>query len=169
MLKLPDDRIILFKSFLDLSIEEQQLFMKNLELVNGYRNNLEESLMQWKEKIFGKPEEYLEAGGSEISDFTWERATRLLWKIMKQLWAGLFEIPNPLILASPDGSIDLEWNQEDFDLLINIPMNEKEMISAYGKVKSTREDLPEQELEVILTDSLMDQVIIEWLKQTKQK
>lgn len=55
-----------------------------------------------------------------------------LWQVM--LDNNLKEIPVPDILPGPNGTIDILWETDKFDLLINISNGEKPDIDYYGRM-----------------------------------
>jgi len=53
---------------------------------------------------------------------TWNRATGFLRNHARALWETLGEVMRPPeILPGPDRSIDIHWDRDDYEILINIP------------------------------------------------
>ena len=72
-------------------------------------------------------------GASPYSEETWARATKFLashadWALQRD---GVL-IPAPAVLPGPDGSIDLHWKTQDYELLVNIPASVEEPGNFYG-------------------------------------
>lgn len=65
------------------------------------------------------------------------------------------------ILPGPDQSIDLLWKTKDFQLLINIPNNPKELVSYYG------DDYGDNTMEGTSEFNKLGEVIKYWVKKYK--
>lgn len=87
------------------------------------------------------------------------RVRKLLENIFQTLWDNLIDAPFPLIQPVPDGSIDINWETDIFELLINIPSNPSELINFYGE----KINHPEDEIEVRINYDLVSQYVIPWL------
>jgi hypothetical protein len=64
---------------------------------------------------------------------TWEHAVEFIRNCARHLWETdhvIIDIPD--IQPGPHGSIDIHWETEDYELLLNIPMNKRENITYYG-------------------------------------
>ncbi len=73
------------------------------------------------------------AGSESIREETWQRAVEFLRRQAELIRQRLeIEIDAPDILPGPDASIDLHWDREDFELLVNIPADPKQMAGFYG-------------------------------------
>ncbi len=66
-------------------------------------------------------------------------------------------IPFPNILPAPDGSIDLNWDSENINLLINVPADPSQVVSFYG------EDHNKKELEGSIELQMVSSILISWL------
>ncbi len=74
-----------------------------------------------------------EPEGELYSEEVWQRAVRFLSEHAMAIWrkqGHVIEAPN--VLAGPDGSIDLHWENPRFELLINIPVDPNESAGFYG-------------------------------------
>ena len=68
--------------------------------------------------------------------FTIERAKEFLKNFIldyHELYGEL--LPKPFIVPGIDGDIDLEWDNDDFYLLLSVPKKENDLIGAYGEIK----------------------------------
>lgn len=71
--------------------------------------------------------------GAPYSRAVWEKATRFLSLHARWLWETYsVRIDAPQIGPAPDGSIDLHWKGDPYELLVNIPANPAEPASFYG-------------------------------------
>ena len=73
----------------------------------------------------------------------------------------MFEVPLPRIQPVPDGSIDLNWKTEPFELLINIPPKKDEIICVYGEHIGHPEDLLDHMGKINAISSILNK----WLKK----
>ncbi|MBI2263173.1 hypothetical protein HY373_02390 [Candidatus Berkelbacteria bacterium] len=72
-------------------------------------------------------------GGKSISKDTWLRAISLLSSIAWKIWQEQnIQIAVPDIAPVPDGSVDLDWKPENYELLINIPADPQKPPTYYG-------------------------------------
>lgn len=62
-----------------------------------------------------------DAGSPRFEEATWVRATTFLERHARLLLKRGISLPVPKILPGPNGSIDLHWDTEKRELLINIP------------------------------------------------
>jgi hypothetical protein len=69
----------------------------------------------------------------------------------------MLSAPLPNILPAPDGSIDLNWDTDNINLLINIPRDPEVPVSFYG------EHNQKKEIEGSIELSLVDSILIPWL------
>lgn len=44
-------------------------------------------------------------------------------------------LPKPFIVPGIDGDIDLEWDNDNFYLLLSVPKKENDLIGAYGEIR----------------------------------
>jgi hypothetical protein len=68
-----------------------------------------------------------------LEESTWRRATNFLRTLAKSIWdlrGGVVAAPE--IVPVPDGSIDLHWKSENYELLVNIPRDEVGKAQFYG-------------------------------------
>jgi hypothetical protein len=76
------------------------------------------------------PEDWDDAGALPISVQRWEHATKLLQNTAVKIGPVL---PVPHINPCANGSIDLYWNNPDFNLLINVPADANASGDFYGE------------------------------------
>lgn len=114
-----------------------------------------------KEYILSLPDNW-DGYGADIIDYdSLERAINLLQRLLKNLWKEMFEVPLPRIQPVPDGSIDLNWKTEKFELLINIPSINDNTVCAYGEHIGHPEDLLDHKGKI---DGI-DLILNTWLKK----
>lgn len=72
-------------------------------------------------------------GEKKITRGTWDRATKLLKDVQKEFNSKLSgkNFPECNILPCADGSLEIEWIHEDFEMYLNL--SEKGEIDAYGE------------------------------------
>jgi hypothetical protein len=88
-------------------------------------------------KILSLKDDWDTEGSPGYSEKIWKRATNfLLGHARKLMERYAVRIPAPSILPGPDGSIDLHWKTQDYELLVNIPANNSEQASFYGDDKN---------------------------------
>lgn len=64
---------------------------------------------------------------------TWERARVFLLGTAAAFGKATGSVlPMPVVASGPDGSADLHWEREEYELLVNIPANPDESASFYG-------------------------------------
>ena len=122
---------------------------------------LDEKLREYCENIVGLPDNWDEEGSKAITIESWNHTTALLRKILYDLWYNGFDVSIPLVLPNTDGSFDIVWETEEFQLLLTIPANIKELVHIYGE----KSGQPEYELEVRINYELVQGVIVEWMKK----
>jgi hypothetical protein len=92
-----------------------------------------EQTIQKSRSILDLEDDWDDQGSVRCSPPAWEKATRFL---RKQALAGLEKngvaIPVPRIGPGPDGSIDLHWKTQSFELLVNVQGDDGERASFYG-------------------------------------
>jgi len=71
-------------------------------------------------------------------------------------------VPIPAILPGPDGSIDLHWKTEKYELLINIPGDLNAPASFYGDNYSTLK------LEGTFDLKQLNFILIDWLRTNNE-
>jgi len=95
--------------------------------------------------------------GEEIAftEQTWSRAVILLMRMSKMLLDEHGRaIDAPRILPGPHGSIDIHWDTENYELLLNVPVDATEQVTFYGdnreksKIKGSFD--PDKEIETAL-------------------
>ncbi|MFL6199729.1 MAG: hypothetical protein ACJ76J_11160 [Thermoanaerobaculia bacterium] len=83
--------------------------------------------------ILDLPPDWDDAGSPQIQRETWTRAVVFLLFHAAILWTrSEAMMPNPRILAGPDGSVDLHWKTRRRELLINVPSDPAQTLAYYG-------------------------------------
>lgn len=72
------------------------------------------------------------AGAQAYRHETWMRAVRFLRANASEAASRLLEFATPRILEGPSGSIDLHWQMDDFEILVNVPEDSNEPIRFFG-------------------------------------
>ena len=68
-------------------------------------------------------------------------------------------LPKPFVAPGIEGDIDLEWDNEEFYLLLSIPGNGNDLAGAYGKSKNDN-----LEIKIDFDDRISNKELILWLK-----
>jgi len=126
-----------------------------------YLIRLDEKLSEYCENVVGLPENWNGEGSKAITILSWNHTTALLRKILYELWYNEFDVSIPLVLPNTDGSFDIDWEAEEFKLLLNVPADIKKLVHIYGE----KSGQPEYELEVRINYELVQGVIVEWMKK----
>lgn len=99
-------------------------------------------------------------GASGYLKETLTRATDFLIKQWRRLWESeRRNLPPPRIGPGPDGSIDLHWKGDGYELLVNIPRDGGTPASFYG------DDHGSLYIEGTLDTSTYNQGLLTWLSQ----
>lgn len=80
-----------------------------------------------KQKILNLPNNWDEEGAKRYKEETLDRVVDFIRKLSYLLWKEtqkLIHVPN--ISPVPDGSIDIHWKNDNYDLLVNIPEDNSE-------------------------------------------
>lgn len=74
-----------------------------------------------------------ELGEIGYAEETWLRAVEFLRKYSERLWNSAEHVLDaPKILPGPDGSIDIHWDEPNYEILINIPADPTVEAGFYG-------------------------------------
>jgi hypothetical protein len=122
---------------------------------------LNSSFEKYRSYIMNLPDNWDGNGAPSFTENTFERASFLLKNILNKLWNNMDEIPIPLIQPVPDGSIDINWETDKFELLINISPETNKQVNVYGE----KIDSPEDEIEMYIPYDLAELGVIQWLKK----
>ena len=76
-----------------------------------------EKIARSKDHILSLTDNWDEEGSKGYKEETFNQAMSFLRSISKNTWDVGIIIPNPDILPSQDGSIDLHWKNDKFELL----------------------------------------------------
>jgi len=121
---------------------------------------LEKLLKERTEFILNLPKNWDDNDADTFTAETLERTCQLLKTIFEELWNHMLDVPFPLISPLPDGSIDINWETESFELLINISSAQNgDLINLYGE----RMNHPEDEIDLRINYEMVAQSIIPWL------
>ena len=135
--------------------------IKNLFLsVKASREKMLEDLLEKRVSyILNLSKNWDDNGAENFKKHTLERVSNLLKKVFQDLWNQMIDAPFPLISPVPDGSVDINWETDIFELLINIPAKENLLVNLYGE----RINHPEDEVEVRINYDMVAQYVIPWL------
>lgn len=98
--------------------------------------NIEEALASAKVCLLELQQDWDGEGSPGYSEETWDRMSKFLLEHSNQLaGANGVKTPIPKILPGPNGSIDLLWKSDDYELLLNIPADSQSLASFYGDDK----------------------------------
>jgi len=143
------------------SIETNLREIKNLFLsVKATKERMLEELLDKRiSHILNLPDNWDDNGAEKFRKETLEHASNLLKNIFQDLWNQMIDAPFPLISPVPDGSVDINWETETFELLINVPARDNLLVNLYGE----RINHPEDEVEVRINYDMAAQYVIPWL------
>lgn len=122
---------------------------------------LDKKLREYSEGIVGLGDNWDGKGTKAITIESWNDATALLREILYDLWYNGFNVSIPLVLPNTDGNFDINWETEEFELIITLPSKRNELVHIYGE----RSGRSEYELEVRINFELAKGVIAEWMKK----
>jgi hypothetical protein len=78
-------------------------------------------------------DEAADGGVAPVNERTWTRATHFLLRYAKWVWDTHRKVIDaPDLTPGPAGSLDLHWDRPDYELLVNIPVDEHAMAGFYG-------------------------------------
>ncbi len=120
---------------------------------------LDKMLDEREKQILSLRSNWDDNGAEPFTEDTLKRVRMILKEIFRGLWKEMMDIPLPLVQQVPDGSIDINWETEVFELLINIPSSLNELVNFYGE----KLDHPEDEIEVRINFNLATKYLIPWL------
>lgn len=164
--KLPDD--ITLNEILKIIRDEWQFSKykkKSDKIINdksilSLKSKFESDIEKFHEGIISLKENWNKEGAKEFDDELWNKSSELLREILFYLWENNITVPIPAILPCSDGSLDINWETEKFELLVNIPPDHQELVSIYGEKLGHKGD----EIEVRIKFDLIKPVIVEWLR-----
>lgn len=97
------------------------------------RDELLERVIQASRQILDLPDNWDDEGALHYEAATWRRAIEFLRAHAREARTSFAAtLPEPRILPGPNGSIDLHWSLERFDLLINFPADPALPAGFYG-------------------------------------
>ncbi len=116
------------KQWAEYSQEEISAEHYKSNLVKGLENEIERA-----REMLDLEEDWDGEGSPAYSQDTFELAVSFLTAHSKHLWdSACLHPPVPRIAPGPNGSIDLHWKREAWELLVNIPANVTDMAVFYG-------------------------------------
>lgn len=99
-------------------------------------------------------------GSPGFSEQIWGRAADFVRQYASHLKLNYgLAVPAPDILPGPNGSIDIHWEKDSFELLVNIPADPGERAEFYG------DDYGSIYIKGNLDPSRVNQGLIEWLQK----
>ena len=118
-----------------------------------------EEAIELSRGILDMPEDWDGEGPPAYSEATWQRATSFVRNYAQRLWAEhAVRIPAPQVLPGPDASIDVHWEEESFELLVNIPADDCQRAEFYG------DDYGAVCIKGNLDPAVLNRGLIEWLQ-----
>jgi len=107
-------------------IRTQQNFIQSLQTINVYF----EELLQ---KISSSQDEWDKLGFKAINQNQLNKVMTFVNDILYKIWDFKIELEIPEILPCTDGSININFEMTKYNLLINFPSEEDELLDYYGK------------------------------------
>ena len=119
---------------------------------------IKEALASASASLLGLQQDWDGEGSPGYSEETCDRMSKFLLNHSKQLAAACgIEALIPKILPGPNGSIDLLWKSDDYELLLNIPADLQSPASFYG------DDQGSLCIKGTLDPDKINQGILQWL------
>lgn len=101
-------------------------------------------------------------GSPGYSKTTWDRMRKFLLSHAQAMRNHLgISIPVPQILPGPDGSIDMLWKRDEYELLVNIPSDPNRFANFYG------DDRDKTSVKGSIDPAKTNQGILSWLMTHK--
>lgn len=135
----------------DLPDSEKQKIIDNLNL----------ALKNFKEDTINLQDNWDGQESKGFSEELWQRVIDFLLIVYIKLYKEELKVPFPLVLPNTDGSLDIDWETESFELLINFSPDPEELVHMYGEKIGN----PKHELDVRINRELAGLVVSEWLKK----
>jgi len=124
------------------------------------RKELIKTFEEKRNYILNLPDNWDGYGAQPFNEGTLNRAYSLIENILSHFWF-IIGISIPLIQPVADSSIDINWETDKFELLINISSESNKQVNLYGEKLNS----PEEEIEMSIPYDLVETVIIQWLKK----
>lgn len=125
------------------------------------QKNLEDILNESISYIRNLPQDWDDDNAPKFKEETIRRTSELVREICHQIWEAEIEIPPPKIQHTSNGSIDINWESEKFELLINIPDDIDKSVNFFGEHLGH----PEDDIANRMNYVLVLEMIISWLKK----
>jgi len=142
-----EDLSVLKTAFICIKMDKKEELIHLFEKYRGY--------------ILELPENWDGYGAPSFNNEILKRVSNLLEKVFQSLWNEMIEISLPLIQPVPDGSVDINWETDKFELLVNIPSEDNKLVNIYGE----KIGFPLEEIENRSNYELAILVITHWLKR----
>lgn len=92
----------------------------------------------------------------------WDRIENFLRTLLSRYLQEFGELPYPnIFLDSSDGSYDVHWNTEQFELLLCIPADLNSLVHISGEKYGS----PQFEIEARINFEFITEWILDWLKK----
>lgn len=128
----------------------------------GYPFELETAIEESR-KLLSLEKDWDGEGSPPVETETWERAIAFLRKHARFLVnCASHDVPIPEILPGPQGSIDIHWESNDLELLVNIPADPEKPAGFYGDDKVYRSVIKGS-----FDDRYINLGLIQWLIKEK--
>lgn len=126
-------------------------------------NLLNKEIDESKQRILSLKDNWDKEGSKGYKEEIWNRSISFLRQLYQKLYGEYkIEIAIPDILPGPEGSIDIHWKTEKYELLINIPSDLNEPASFYGDNYSNLKIQGTFELKQL------NIMLIDWLKTNNE-
>ncbi|MBD3254906.1 MAG: hypothetical protein GF383_07420 [Candidatus Lokiarchaeota archaeon] len=125
------------------------------------KKNLNRALKKFKDDTIYLPDNWDGQGAKNFGESLWQDLVDFLFLIYVNLHAEGLNVPFPLVLPNTDGSLDIDWETDLFELLINFPPDPEALIHMYGEKIGS----PKHELDVRINREIACVVVSEWLKK----
>jgi hypothetical protein len=121
------------------------------------RDAIEES-----KQLLELQDDWDEEGSLAIEEAVWRRAANFLTRYARFVWSRFGKkLDAPDITPGPDGSIDLHWNQNEYEMLVNIRRDPTAMAGFYG------DDRGNISIKGTFDPDSLNEGLILWLKKAR--
>ena len=124
---------------------------------------LHEEIEQARNSILCLQDNWDGQGSLGYSESVMDRAINFMKIHVAHLFADSRRILIPKILPSGDGSIDLHWKEQAFELLVNIPATDEVSVSFYGE-----DFLDRSRIKGTFDRSSTNKVLANWLTEASE-
>ena len=106
-----------------------------------YITSLQSRFIFHKEYILSLDDDWDGDGAKKFNASIFKKIYSFLENFFENLWKNGIIIPNPELLPNSDGSVDINWQNQDFTLLINIPKEEVANYFIWRQQDATRNSI----------------------------